>query len=151
MSTTYTKAHSNARSQTHWARPGIEPMSSWILVGFIPAESQWELPLIYFELFIYLFIWSHLCHVEVPGPGIKFTPQHRPKPPQWQYRILNRQNDKGILMWSDMIFLKCFFSSLILSSIGLQRILRESGKAGNESRSKITKADVLTGTKVIFF
>ena len=30
----YTTAHGNARSFTHWARPGIEPASSWILVGF---------------------------------------------------------------------------------------------------------------------
>ena len=27
-------SHSNARSLTYWARPGIEPTSSWILVGF---------------------------------------------------------------------------------------------------------------------
>ena len=33
-SVTYTTAHSNARSSTHWARPGIEPKSSWMLVGF---------------------------------------------------------------------------------------------------------------------
>ena len=36
-------------SQQHWilnhrARPGIEPASSWILVGFITAELQQELP-----------------------------------------------------------------------------------------------------------
>ena len=30
-SVTYTAAHSNARSLTHWARLGIEPASSWIL------------------------------------------------------------------------------------------------------------------------
>ena len=35
MSVTYTTAHSNSRSSTHWARPGIEPMSSWMLVGFV--------------------------------------------------------------------------------------------------------------------
>ena len=28
----YTTTHSNARSLTHWARSGIEPASSWILV-----------------------------------------------------------------------------------------------------------------------
>jgi len=28
-------SHSNARSPTHWARPGIEPLSSWILVRFL--------------------------------------------------------------------------------------------------------------------
>ena len=29
---------------THWARPGIEPASSWILIGFIPLSHWWELP-----------------------------------------------------------------------------------------------------------
>ena len=28
-SVTYTAAHGNARSLTHWARPGMEPTSSW--------------------------------------------------------------------------------------------------------------------------
>ena len=41
-------SHSNTRSLTHWARPGIEPASSWILVGFITAESQWKLPTLFF-------------------------------------------------------------------------------------------------------
>ena len=38
-------AHGNARSLTHWAKPGIEPMSSWIpmLVGFITTELWREL------------------------------------------------------------------------------------------------------------
>ena len=31
-SSTYTTGHGNAGSLTHWARPGIEPASSWILV-----------------------------------------------------------------------------------------------------------------------
>ena len=35
MSATCTIAHSNTRSLTHWARPGIEPVSSWILVRFV--------------------------------------------------------------------------------------------------------------------
>ena len=35
MSVTYTTAHGNASSLTHWARPGIEPTTSWLLVGFI--------------------------------------------------------------------------------------------------------------------
>ena len=39
-SVTYTTAHGNARSLTHWARPGIEPKSSWILVGFVTTEPQ---------------------------------------------------------------------------------------------------------------
>ena len=34
-SATYTTAHGNARPLIHWARPGIKPVSSWILVGFV--------------------------------------------------------------------------------------------------------------------
>ena len=34
-SETYAAACNNARSWTRWARPGIEPTSSWILVGFL--------------------------------------------------------------------------------------------------------------------
>ena len=37
-------AHSNAGSLTLWARSGIKPSSSWILVGFISTEPRWELP-----------------------------------------------------------------------------------------------------------
>ena len=32
------------RILTHWARPGIKPVSSWIQVGFISTEPRWELP-----------------------------------------------------------------------------------------------------------
>ena len=39
-----TTAHSNARSLTHWVRSGIEPLSSWVLTGFITTEPRWELP-----------------------------------------------------------------------------------------------------------
>ena len=44
MSVPSTTAHGNAESLTHWARPGIEPTCSWLLVGFVTAEPQWELP-----------------------------------------------------------------------------------------------------------
>ena len=39
-SETYTTAHHNAGSLTHWARPGIKPASLWLLVGLITAEPQ---------------------------------------------------------------------------------------------------------------
>ena len=42
-SATYTTAHGNARSLTHWARPGIKRVSSGILVRFIATEPQREL------------------------------------------------------------------------------------------------------------
>ena len=44
---TYTTAHGNARSLTRWARPGIEPTFSWILVRFVSTEPQWELQVSY--------------------------------------------------------------------------------------------------------
>ena len=43
--TSYTTAPGNAGSLTHWARPGMEPASSWILVRFISTELRWELPI----------------------------------------------------------------------------------------------------------
>ena len=42
-SVTYTTAHSNARSLTHWVRPGIEPTTSWFLAGFVSAVPRQEL------------------------------------------------------------------------------------------------------------
>ena len=47
-SETYTTAQSNAGSLTYWVRPGTEHTSSWILVGFITAEPQLELPILLF-------------------------------------------------------------------------------------------------------
>uniref|UniRef100_A0A287B0R0 von Willebrand factor A domain-containing protein 8 n=1 Tax=Sus scrofa TaxID=9823 RepID=A0A287B0R0_PIG len=38
-----TTAHSNAGSLTHWVRPGMEAVSSWMLVRFVSAEPQREL------------------------------------------------------------------------------------------------------------
>ena len=42
-SATYTTAHGNTRSLTHWVRPGIEPATSWFLVGFVSALPWQEL------------------------------------------------------------------------------------------------------------
>ena len=42
-SATYTAAHSDTGSLTHCARPGIEPTTSWFLVGFISTVPRWEL------------------------------------------------------------------------------------------------------------
>ena len=38
-------SHSNARSLTHWSRPGIEPASSWMPVRFVSTVPRWELHL----------------------------------------------------------------------------------------------------------
>ena len=46
--------HGNAGSLTHWARPGIKPMSWWILVGFVTTEPPQEL--------LFLISWSRRFH-----------------------------------------------------------------------------------------
>ena len=55
-SVTYTTAHGNTRSLTHWARPGIEFESSCILVRFLLAETWWELQTVAF-----LRVFSFVC------------------------------------------------------------------------------------------
>ena len=44
MSVTYTTGQGNARSLTHWARPGIKLASSWILVGFVNCWATMGTP-----------------------------------------------------------------------------------------------------------
>ena len=39
----YTTAQGNTGPLTHWERPGIQPASSWILVGFVTNEPWQEL------------------------------------------------------------------------------------------------------------
>ena len=61
VSVTYTTAHGNAGSLTHWERPGIKPASSRILVRFVSAAPWWELqqPLLKCPLLIPLQL--HFC------------------------------------------------------------------------------------------
>ena len=40
VSSTYTTAHGNAQSLIHWARPGMEPWSLWMLVRFVPEDRN---------------------------------------------------------------------------------------------------------------
>ena len=40
VSVTYTVALSNARSLAHWSRPGVGPISSWILAGFLTHQAS---------------------------------------------------------------------------------------------------------------
>ena len=49
MSVTYTIAHSNAGCLTHRARPGIEFMSSWMLVRFVSTEPRQDLLIFYYN------------------------------------------------------------------------------------------------------
>ena len=59
---TYTTAHSNAGSLTHWMRPGIEPASSWILIKCISTEPRRELLLVIFNV-ISEILWDVCVYV----------------------------------------------------------------------------------------
>ena len=49
LSVTYITAQGNSGSLTHWARPEIEPVPSWIQVGFITTKPWWELQKNFFK------------------------------------------------------------------------------------------------------
>ena len=78
-SATYTTAHGNAGSLTHRVRPGIEPTSSWILVGFVSAAPQWELLILFLwpsniSLGMCVFLTSLSSH-QLLGTWVAFTSQ----------------------------------------------------------------------------
>ena len=58
-SVTYTTDHGSAGSPTHWARPGIKPAFSWVLVRFISAVPQRELLHVFLNITV-------LCKIPVP-------------------------------------------------------------------------------------
>ena len=61
----YTTAHGNAGSLTHWARPGIEPASSWFLVGLFPLlyDRNSSLSLSFLMIFIFSIIAGSQCSI----------------------------------------------------------------------------------------
>ena len=61
-------------SLTHWARPGIEPMSPWLLVRFFDCWARMGTPrmeFLFLFLFFFCFLGPHPWHMEVPRPGVK--------------------------------------------------------------------------------
>ena len=64
-SATYTTVHGNAGSLIHWARPGIEPASLWILVlnSFLSHNRNSYFGSFFKELYI-LLMWSRCS---IPG------------------------------------------------------------------------------------
>ena len=71
-SMTYTTAHGNARSLTHWMRQGIEPASSWIPVRFLTwwatTETQEIFLLVHFLNLNSIYSWSWIIPFGVcPG------------------------------------------------------------------------------------
>ena len=67
VSATYTRAHSNAGSLTHCAKPGIIPRSSWTLVRFVTAEPQRELQPLFKCQFSAWVPHPHPSSVKEPG------------------------------------------------------------------------------------
>ena len=66
---TYTTAHGNTRSLTHWSRPGIEPTSSWILGRFVTTEPQQELPSPSMSFKLALAVTSLTVDPSIPFPS----------------------------------------------------------------------------------
>ena len=60
LSATYTPAHSNSGSLTHWVGPGNKPPFSWLVVSFVTAKPQWELHQ------LDIFDWRFLIRQSVP-------------------------------------------------------------------------------------
>ena len=61
MSLTYTTTHSNTGPLTHWARPGIQPTNSWILVRFINCWATKGTPIL--STFYLQYLWTIPQHI----------------------------------------------------------------------------------------
>ena len=60
-SSTYSRAHSNARSLTYWVRSGIKPATSWLLVRFINHWDMTGTPMDLLELVFFFFFFFFFC------------------------------------------------------------------------------------------
>ena len=58
-SVSYTTAHGNARSLTHWVRPGIKPATSWFLVDSFPLCHDGNSYKLWLKVY---FVWYKYCY-----------------------------------------------------------------------------------------
>ena len=72
---TYTTALGNTRFLTHWARPGIKPKSSWILVRFFTTEPNGNSLA---HVFFFFFFLATPGHVEFLSNARSFNLLHNP-------------------------------------------------------------------------
>ena len=72
-SVTYTTSHGNTGPLAHWARPGIEPITSWFLVGFVSAAPRPELEKGLLLLSIF-YIPSLRCNGDPKGSILRLWP-----------------------------------------------------------------------------
>ena len=87
-------AHDNTRSLTHWESPGIEPASSWLLVGFIIIEPQQE-PLNLLVLKEYFHSWDLPNLMIFPTPGRVCSP--------WLFSYIHLVNGDYCFIVCDLI------------------------------------------------
>ena len=80
---------SNIRSLTHCAWPGIEPVSQCSRDTAHPVAPTVGTP-----FFLFLILWLHPLHMEVPGPGIESELQPWLPSQRQQHWIL-----KGVPLW----------------------------------------------------
>ena len=81
---TYTTAHSNTGSLTHQVRPGIEPASSWLLVGFVTTEPQQELLFAHFKLgYLSFYYWVGSCFYSLDTSPLSDIRLQRTFPVLW--------------------------------------------------------------------
>ena len=74
---TYTTAHGNVRSLSHWAKPGIKPASSWIPVKCLTHWSTTGIPHLCFLcclMFIVSICLSYLTRNALPFLFLNFQP-----------------------------------------------------------------------------
>ena len=67
-SVTYTTAHGNARSLAPWVRAGIEPMSSWILVGFANHWAMTGTPYFSHKTYVHVISFELSLSKQAPVP-----------------------------------------------------------------------------------
>ena len=67
-SLTYTTAHGNTRSLTHWMRPGIEPTISWFLVRFVSTGPRQEL-----SIAVSFYVLPSFFHISFPLKALTKT------------------------------------------------------------------------------
>ena len=111
MSVTYTTAHSNAGSFTHWGRPGIVSTTAWFLVGFGNHWAMTGTPQDHMVFILSLLMWCiTLIYLQILKnpciPGIN---------PTWSFCAI-----LSMYCWIrfSSILLR-IFASMFISEIGL--------------------------------
>ena len=117
MSVTYTTAHHNTRSLTHWVGPGIEPATSWFLTGFVSAVPQRQL-----LKFIFFFFKSHINWSSKYGPSEEYSLVRN------YQKAFGGQSKDSMLWVSGLVgrenhgFIKCPNGSMMLHTSKILRI-----------------------------